>query len=159
MFKPRSTSLGLYLLGIARIVETHQPIVETYYGPGRLHTLLAHLQKECDKQAQKIVDKLIQQRDYNNKVCVVSILYVALVCLCTILNVCTVNKVYFDVIMHLFHCSFRLSRAAWWGACLQKRLSPGAACFSSFSFYLVNTWCFIFCRVFNLETWIPFYVR
>jgi len=57
--------------GIARIVETHQPIVETYYGPGRLHTLLAHLQKECDKQAQKIVDKFIQQRDYNNKVCVV----------------------------------------------------------------------------------------
>lgn len=67
----RSTSLCLYLLGIARIVETHQPIVETYYGPGRLHTLLAHLQKECDKQAQKIVDKFIQQRDYNNKVCVV----------------------------------------------------------------------------------------
>uniref|UniRef100_A0A8C1MH65 Conserved oligomeric Golgi complex subunit 4 n=1 Tax=Cyprinus carpio TaxID=7962 RepID=A0A8C1MH65_CYPCA len=69
MFKPRSTSLCLYLLGIARIVETHQPIVETYYGPGRLHTLLAHLQKECDKQAQKIVDKFILQRDYNNKVC------------------------------------------------------------------------------------------
>uniref|UniRef100_A0A8C1MJU1 Conserved oligomeric Golgi complex subunit 4 n=1 Tax=Cyprinus carpio TaxID=7962 RepID=A0A8C1MJU1_CYPCA len=59
--------LCLYLLGIARIVETHQPIVETYYGPGRLHTLLAHLQKECDKQAQKIVDKFILQRDYNNK--------------------------------------------------------------------------------------------
>uniref|UniRef100_A0A8C2PPI7 Conserved oligomeric Golgi complex subunit 4 n=1 Tax=Cyprinus carpio TaxID=7962 RepID=A0A8C2PPI7_CYPCA len=59
--------LFLYLLGIARIVETHQPIVETYYGPGRLHTLLAHLQKECDKQAQKIVDKFILQRDYNNK--------------------------------------------------------------------------------------------
>uniref|UniRef100_A0A671MG76 Conserved oligomeric Golgi complex subunit 4 n=1 Tax=Sinocyclocheilus anshuiensis TaxID=1608454 RepID=A0A671MG76_9TELE len=50
MFKQRSTSL-----------------LETYYGPGRLHTLLAHLQKECDKQAQKIVDKFIQQRDYNNK--------------------------------------------------------------------------------------------
>lgn len=56
-------------VGIARIVETHQPIVETYYGPGRLYTLLAHLQKECDKQAQKIVDKFIQQRDYYNKVC------------------------------------------------------------------------------------------
>uniref|UniRef100_A0A8C1GW84 Conserved oligomeric Golgi complex subunit 4 n=1 Tax=Cyprinus carpio TaxID=7962 RepID=A0A8C1GW84_CYPCA len=60
-------TLTLLLEGIARIVETHQPIVETYYGPGRLHTLLAHLQKECDKQAQKIVDKFIQQRDYNNK--------------------------------------------------------------------------------------------
>ncbi|TTL88683.1 Conserved oligomeric Golgi complex subunit 4 [Bagarius yarrelli] len=40
--------------GIARIVETHQPIVETYYGPGRLYTLLTHLQKECDVQAQKV---------------------------------------------------------------------------------------------------------
>uniref|UniRef100_A0A8C0YIG1 Conserved oligomeric Golgi complex subunit 4 n=1 Tax=Cyprinus carpio carpio TaxID=630221 RepID=A0A8C0YIG1_CYPCA len=60
-------TLTLLLEGIARIVETHQPIVETYYGPGRLHTLLAHLQQECDKQAQKIVDKFIQQRDYNNK--------------------------------------------------------------------------------------------
>lgn len=56
--------------GIARIVETHQPIVETYYGPGRLHTLLTHLQKECDTQAQKVVEKFIQQRGYRNKVCV-----------------------------------------------------------------------------------------
>ncbi len=77
--------------------------METYYGPGRLHTLLAHLQKECDNQAQKIVDKFIQQRDYNNKVCVVYILYAALVWLCTILNVCTMNKVYFDVVIYLMH--------------------------------------------------------
>ncbi|XP_053491414.1 conserved oligomeric Golgi complex subunit 4-like isoform X2 [Ictalurus furcatus] len=46
-------TLTLLLEGIARIVETHQPIVETYYGPGRLCTLLTHLQKECDAQAQK----------------------------------------------------------------------------------------------------------
>lgn len=77
--------------------------METYYGPGRLHTLLAHLQKECDKQAQKIVGKFIQQRDYNNKVCVVYILYAALVWLCTLLNVCTMNKVYFDVVIYLMH--------------------------------------------------------
>lgn len=165
----RSTSLCLDLSGIARIVETHQPIVETYYGPGRLHTLLAHLQKECDKQAQKIVDKFIQQRDYNNKVCVVSILYAALVCLCTILNACTMNKMYFDLyfctlfLIYTFYflvCnSFRLSRAAWWGAWLQKRLNPGAVCYNCLSVYCVNTWCFICCRMFNLETWIPCYVR
>ena len=50
------------------MVETHQPIVETYYGPGHLYTLITHLQQECDRQAQKIVDKFIQQRDYHNKV-------------------------------------------------------------------------------------------
>uniref|UniRef100_A0A665T999 Conserved oligomeric Golgi complex subunit 4 n=1 Tax=Echeneis naucrates TaxID=173247 RepID=A0A665T999_ECHNA len=48
-------------------VSTHQPIVETYYGPGHLYTLITHLQQECDRQAQKIVDKFIQQRGYHNK--------------------------------------------------------------------------------------------
>ncbi|XP_058257409.1 conserved oligomeric Golgi complex subunit 4 [Hemibagrus wyckioides] len=60
-------TLTLLLEGIARIVETHQPIVETYYGPGRLYTLLTHLQKECDAQAQKVVEKFMQQRGYLNK--------------------------------------------------------------------------------------------
>lgn len=57
--------------GIARVIETHQPIVETYYGPGHLYTLITHLQQECDKQATKIVDKFIQQRGYHNKVSMV----------------------------------------------------------------------------------------
>ncbi|XP_037103395.1 conserved oligomeric Golgi complex subunit 4 [Syngnathus acus] len=57
-------TLTLLLEGIARVVETHQPIVETYYGPGHLYTLLTHLQQECDKQCQKIVDKFMQQREY-----------------------------------------------------------------------------------------------
>lgn len=61
--------------GIARVVETHQPIVETYYGPGHLYTLITHLQQECDQQAQKIVDKFIQQRGYHNKVCTTSELH------------------------------------------------------------------------------------
>ncbi|XP_070690041.1 conserved oligomeric Golgi complex subunit 4 [Pempheris klunzingeri] len=60
-------TLTLLLEGIARVVETHQPIVETYYGPGHLYTLITHLQQECDQQAQKIVDKFIQQRGYQNK--------------------------------------------------------------------------------------------
>ncbi|KAM9410263.1 conserved oligomeric Golgi complex subunit 4 [Pholidichthys leucotaenia] len=60
-------TLTLLLEGIARVVETHQPIVETYYGPGHLCTLITHLQQECDRQAQKIVDKFIEQRGYQNK--------------------------------------------------------------------------------------------
>ncbi|XP_028258526.1 conserved oligomeric Golgi complex subunit 4 [Parambassis ranga] len=60
-------TLTLLLEGIARVVETHQPIVETYYGPGHLYTLITHLQQECDRQAQKIVDKFIQQRGYHSK--------------------------------------------------------------------------------------------
>ncbi|XP_061566624.1 conserved oligomeric Golgi complex subunit 4 [Cololabis saira] len=60
-------TLTLLLEGIARVIETHQPIVETYYGPGHLYTLITHLQQECDRQAQKIVDKFIQQREYHSK--------------------------------------------------------------------------------------------
>ncbi|XP_059848488.1 conserved oligomeric Golgi complex subunit 4 isoform X2 [Hypanus sabinus] len=60
-------TLTLLFEGIARIVETHQPIVETYYGPGRLYTLIKYLQVECDRQAEKVVDKFNQQRDYHRK--------------------------------------------------------------------------------------------
>ncbi|XP_020819204.1 conserved oligomeric Golgi complex subunit 4 isoform X1 [Phascolarctos cinereus] len=60
-------TLTLLFEGIARIVETHQPIVETYYGPGRLYTLIKHLQLECDRQVEKVVDKFIKQRDYHRQ--------------------------------------------------------------------------------------------
>ncbi|KAB0353715.1 hypothetical protein FD755_023587 [Muntiacus reevesi] len=60
-------TLTLLFEGIARIVETHQPIVETYYGPGRLYTLIKYLQVECDRQVEKVVDKFIKQRDYQQQ--------------------------------------------------------------------------------------------
>lgn len=53
-------------------METHQPIVETYYGPGRLYTLIKHLQVECDRQVEKVVDKFIKERDYHRQVRIVS---------------------------------------------------------------------------------------
>lgn len=65
------TSWWVVFAGIALVIETHQPIVETYYGPGYLYTLITHLQQECDQQAKKIVDTFIQQRGYHNKVCIV----------------------------------------------------------------------------------------
>ncbi|XP_021025842.1 conserved oligomeric Golgi complex subunit 4 [Mus caroli] len=60
-------TLTLLFEGIARIVETHQPIVETYYGPGRLFTLIKYLQVECDTQVEKVVNKFIKQRDYHQQ--------------------------------------------------------------------------------------------
>uniref|UniRef100_A0A8C4M163 Conserved oligomeric Golgi complex subunit 4 n=1 Tax=Equus asinus TaxID=9793 RepID=A0A8C4M163_EQUAS len=60
-------TLTLLFEGIARIVETHQPIVETYYGPGRLYNLIKYLQVECDRQVEKVVDKFIKQRDYHQQ--------------------------------------------------------------------------------------------
>ncbi len=34
----------MLLEGVARIVEIHQPLIETYYGPGRILTVLSLLQ-------------------------------------------------------------------------------------------------------------------
>lgn len=44
-----SDTITLLFEGIARIVEIHQPIIETYYGPGRLLMTISILQKECDR--------------------------------------------------------------------------------------------------------------
>ncbi|KAM4721196.1 conserved oligomeric Golgi complex subunit 4 isoform 1-T1 [Rhinophrynus dorsalis] len=60
-------TLTLLFEGIARIVETHQPILETYYGPGRLYMLIKHLQAECDRQVERVVDKFVKLRDYHKK--------------------------------------------------------------------------------------------
>uniref|UniRef100_S4RGB3 Conserved oligomeric Golgi complex subunit 4 n=1 Tax=Petromyzon marinus TaxID=7757 RepID=S4RGB3_PETMA len=60
-------TLTLLFEGIARIVETHQPIVETLYGPGRLFVLLKHLQGECDRQVQRVVDRFTEHGHYEQK--------------------------------------------------------------------------------------------
>ena len=36
-------------------MEIHQPIIETYYGPGRLLKVMSMLQSECDRQTDKIL--------------------------------------------------------------------------------------------------------
>ncbi|BFZ13048.1 hypothetical protein BsWGS_16086 [Bradybaena similaris] len=61
-------TLTLLFESIARVVEIHQPLVETYYGPGKLFQLLRILQKECDRQARKIFESFKTHREYNMKV-------------------------------------------------------------------------------------------
>ncbi|KAI4494357.1 hypothetical protein M0802_009040 [Mischocyttarus mexicanus] len=61
-------TMTLLFEGIARIVEVHQPIIETYYGPGRLLMTVSILQKECDRQVKKIVAEFMKQRSISKKV-------------------------------------------------------------------------------------------
>ncbi|XP_014235606.1 conserved oligomeric Golgi complex subunit 4 isoform X1 [Trichogramma pretiosum] len=61
-------TLTLLFEGIARIIEVHQPIIETYYGPGRLLTCAGILQKECDNQVKKIVFEFMKHRAISRKV-------------------------------------------------------------------------------------------
>merc|ERR1719341_3225939 len=61
-------TLTLLFEGIARVVEIHQPLIETYYGPGRLVTVLTRLQAECDMQAGNIFAEVRRRRGIKDKV-------------------------------------------------------------------------------------------
>ena len=61
-------TLTLLFEGIARMVEIHQPLIETFYGPGRLITVMLMIQKECDKQSVKIIEEFKRQRKVSEKV-------------------------------------------------------------------------------------------
>ncbi|XP_068722014.1 conserved oligomeric Golgi complex subunit 4-like isoform X2 [Montipora capricornis] len=62
-----ANTLTLLFENIARIVEEHQPFVETYYGPGKMFILLQPIQAECDKQANQVVDQFIKKRQFKEK--------------------------------------------------------------------------------------------
>ena len=53
--------------GLARIVEMHQPLVETYYGPGWLTEFALLLQEECDRQSSLIFKNFKQKRRIEEK--------------------------------------------------------------------------------------------
>ncbi|XP_076331924.1 conserved oligomeric Golgi complex subunit 4 [Tachypleus tridentatus] len=65
-------TLTLLFESIARIVEIHQPLVETYYGHGRLLSVIEILQKECDRQVKKILDDFKLNRNFETKAAVVA---------------------------------------------------------------------------------------
>ena len=61
-------TLTFLLEGVARIIEIHQPLVETYYGPGRLLQVVEHLQPECDKQASQILIEFRRTRQLDKQI-------------------------------------------------------------------------------------------
>ncbi|XP_037581438.1 conserved oligomeric Golgi complex subunit 4 isoform X5 [Dermacentor silvarum] len=60
-------TVTLLFEGIARTIEIHQPLVETYYGHGRLHTVVELLQKECDCQVKKILEDFKKNRQFKKR--------------------------------------------------------------------------------------------
>ncbi|XP_046411279.1 conserved oligomeric Golgi complex subunit 4 [Neodiprion fabricii] len=61
-------TMTLLFEGIARVIEIHQPIIETFYGPGKLLPTVVILQKECDRQIKKIVREFMVHRNVSKKV-------------------------------------------------------------------------------------------
>lgn len=65
-------TLTLLYEGIARVIDTHQPLIETYYGPGRLLSAVTILQKECDKQTKRILLDWTKSRQIHKKIQTIS---------------------------------------------------------------------------------------
>lgn len=61
-------TLTLLFEGLARVIDTHQPLIETYYGPGRLSSAITILQKECDIQTKKILLECNKTRQLDKKI-------------------------------------------------------------------------------------------
>ena len=49
----------------------HQP------GPGRMITMMQAIQKECDRQARKIIEHFKKHRDFDRRVCGVIYILIA----------------------------------------------------------------------------------
>ena len=61
-------TLTFLLEEVARIIEIHQPLVETYYGPGRLLQVVECLQPECDEQASQILIQFRRTRQLDKQI-------------------------------------------------------------------------------------------
>jgi conserved oligomeric Golgi complex subunit 4 len=63
-----ATTLTALFENIARIVETHTPLVDKFYGTGKMVRVIQRLQGECDRQGGIILDSLCDERNIQRKV-------------------------------------------------------------------------------------------
>lgn len=52
------------------IVDQHQPVVEKYYGPGKMTSVLKRLLEECDKITKTLIEGWEEERSVKRKVCI-----------------------------------------------------------------------------------------
>jgi conserved oligomeric Golgi complex subunit 4 len=50
------------------IVDQHQPVVEKYYGSGKMSYVIEHLLEECDRVVKKLIDGWEDDRSMKRKV-------------------------------------------------------------------------------------------
>ena len=63
-----ASTLTALFENIARIVETHTPLVDRFYGKGKMVRVIQRLQGECDRQGGIILDSLWDERHIQRKV-------------------------------------------------------------------------------------------
>jgi conserved oligomeric Golgi complex subunit 4 len=62
------TALTSIFESIAMIVDQHQPVVERYYGAGKMNSVIKRLLDECDKTVIKLVEGWEEERAMKRKV-------------------------------------------------------------------------------------------
>lgn len=62
------TMLTSLFESIALIVDQHQPIVEKYYGPGKMVAVVARLLQECDHVVKSLAGGWEEERSVKRKV-------------------------------------------------------------------------------------------
>lgn len=50
------------------IVDQHQPVVEKYYGAGKMSSVIKRLLEECDRVVKKYIDAWEEDRSMKRKV-------------------------------------------------------------------------------------------
>ena len=63
------TALTALFESIAMIVDQHQPVVEKYYGPGKMASVLQRLLQESDKVVKDLIEGWEEERSIERKVC------------------------------------------------------------------------------------------
>lgn len=49
------------------IVDQHQPVVEKYYGPGKMSRVIERLLEECDRVVRTIIEGWEEERSMKRK--------------------------------------------------------------------------------------------
>ena len=57
---------------IAKTIDVHQPLIETYYGPGKLVTVIEVIQKECDRLSARIIEDFKSKKNLSQIVSLVT---------------------------------------------------------------------------------------
>ena len=62
------TALTALFESIAVIVDQHQPVVESYYGTGKMASVIARLLRECDRVCKGLIEGWEEERAMKRKV-------------------------------------------------------------------------------------------
>ncbi|KAJ6547289.1 COG4 transport protein-domain-containing protein [Mycena capillaripes] len=62
------TALTALFESIALIVDQHQPVVEKYYGTGKMQSVVARLLEECDKVVKGLIEGWEEERSVKRKI-------------------------------------------------------------------------------------------